>query len=492
MLNYINNFKYICYYNILFTLLLYIFLYYKCFNTITKHQIYLSHYFIQKSGAITIKIAQHINMFANTLGSNDGKMKYFTQLFDTLYENVDIHSFNYSSSLFKQEYHDNILDVFEIDTNYKIKSGSVAQVYKAKIKKNIFDTHYKTVAIKVVHPDFDIQLKIIHPIIAIYDYLYINNYFKGTIFNIIDLYSLFYDLSNQNNMQNEYNNIKYYYQQYENNKVLHIPYPISCTKNILVMEYVDAIDINTIYKNDPSTEYKLIHILWTILLFARENYSHLDLLHADLHDYNWKIKSNDYSKVVIFDYGLIINKRLKYKSDEELNTLNTRISNIMLGLDNKDLDLFIENILKFVTFDKYNTQEDIEKIKTDFRKDFFKSLQSKDTTSNLIQTLMLFSMNRSFKFDKIILNIMIIIIALTKHLETFIYPKSCKKDMLLTHYISQIEFCRKNKIFDHAKNDLEKNYINNETFLKNNVINNRLNHLLTSNNDINNDVNYDI
>ena len=357
---YLKNIKYIYYYNMLFATLFYIFLYYKCFNNITKYQICLSHYFVQKSGAITIKIAQHINMFVNAIGINNDKMEYFIHLFDTLYEDVDIHPFNYSSMIFKQEYDYNILDVFEIDTTYKIKSGSVAQIYKAKIKKNIFNTNYKTVAIKVVHPDFDIQLKIIYPIIAIYNYLYINNYFKGTIFNVIDIYSLFNDLSNQNNMQDEYNNIKYYYYEYKKNDFIHIPYPISSTKNILVMEYVDAVNINTVYKNDPSTEYKLIHVLWILLLFARENYSCLNLLHADLHDYNWKIKSDNYSKVVIFDYGLVINKRLKYITDEDFNTFNSRICNIMLGLDNKDLDIFIENILKFITFDKNYTPEDIK------------------------------------------------------------------------------------------------------------------------------------
>ena len=488
MSHYLKNIKYICYYNILFANLFCIFLYYKCFNTITKHQIYLSHYFVQKGGAITIKIAQHIKMFANAIESNNDKMNYFIQLFDTLYENVDIHSFNYTSMLFKNEHNTDILDIFELDTNYRIKSGSVAQIYKAKIKKNIFNTHYETVAIKVVHPDFDIQLKIIYPIIYIYNYLYINNYFKGTVFNIIDLHALFNDLSNQDNMQNEYENIKYFHDQYKTNNFVNIPYPITCSKNILIMEYIDAIDINTVYKKNASTEYKLMHILWILVLFTRENYSSLDLLHADLHDYNWKIKSNDYSKVVIFDYGLVINKRIKYKTHEDFNIFNDRICKIIYGLDNKDLDVFLENIVNFITFD---TNDDIEKIKTEFKNDFNNSINTKDTTTNLVQTLLLFSMNKTFKFDKILLNIIIIITALTKHLETFIYPKSCKKDMILTHYISQSEFCRKNKIFNNARNQLEKYYFNNERFLQRTIKNTRFDNLLTSDNNTN-DINYDI
>ena len=63
--------------------------------------------------------------------------------------------------------------------------------------------------------------------------------------------------------------------------------------------------------------------------------------------------------------------------------------------------------------------------------------------------------------------------------------------MILTHYISQHEFCRKNEIFNNAKNHLEKYYFNNERFLKRTIKNTRLNNLLTSNNHTDN-INYDI
>jgi len=464
------------------------FLYYKCFNTVTKRQIYLSHYFVQKSGAIPIKIGQHVKMFAHAIQSNNEMMKYFIDLFNTLYEDVDIHDFNYSSMLFQNEYDKNILDIFELDAKYKIKSGSVAQVYKAKIKNNIFNTHCKTVAIKIVHPDFNIQLKFMYPIIFIYNYLYKKNLFKGTIFNIVDLQALFIDLCNQNDMTYEYKNIQYFYDIYKNNKFLNIPYPISCSKNILIMEYIDAVDINTVYKNNASTEYKLMHVLWIIVLFTRENYASLDLLHADLHDYNWKIKSNDYSKVVIFDYGLVINKRSKYKTDEDFNTFNDRITKIMYGLDNKDLDVFIENIIHFITF---GNNDDIEKIKIEFRNEFIKASTEKDTTSNIVNTLLIFSINNTFKFEKIIINIIVIIVSLSRHLETFIYPKTCKSDMILTHYISQYEFCSKNKVFDSAKDQLAKYYLTNERFLNTTVKKTRFNNLLTSTNYTNN-INYDV
>ena len=82
-------------------------------------------------------------------------------------------------------------------------------------------------------------------------------------------------------------------------------------------------------------------------------------------------------------------------------------------------------------------------------------------------------------------------ISLIKHLETFIYPKTTKKDMLLTHFIGQYEFCNENKIFHHAKENLEKYYLKNEKFLKKNIKNNLISINNTSN-DINNDVNYDI
>ena len=236
----------------------------------------------------------------------------------------------------------------------------------------------------------------------------------------------------------------------------------------------------------------LMYVLWIIVLFTRENYATLDLLHADLHDYNWKIKANDYSKVVIFDYGLVINKRSKYKTDEDFNTFNDRITKIMYALDNKDLDVLIENIIHFIHFDQNDDNDDIERIKIEFRNEFIKATTENDATSNIVNTLLNFSINNTFKFEKIIINIIVIIVSLSRHLETFIYPKTCKSDMILTHYISQYEFCHKNKVFHSAKDQLQKYYLTNETFLKNTVKKTKFNTLLASNNNINNDVNYDI
>ena len=85
-------------------------------------------------------------------------------------------------------------DIFEIDEDNIIKSGSIAQVYKAKIKKNIFNANFTNVAIKVTHPEIDIQMNFVYPFVVLYDYLFIKGYFINTLFNLIDIKSILHSI----------------------------------------------------------------------------------------------------------------------------------------------------------------------------------------------------------------------------------------------------------------------------------------------------------
>ena len=52
---------------------------------------------------------------------------------NNFYENCDVHAINYTKQLFYNEYGMDFDSVFVLDDNFKVKSGSIAQVYKAKL-----------------------------------------------------------------------------------------------------------------------------------------------------------------------------------------------------------------------------------------------------------------------------------------------------------------------------------------------------------------------
>ena len=449
--------KYHFYFILLVSYIVYIYNYYKFNNNLLEKHIINCHILIKKSGCLMIKVAQNINKFIDFINTNDDKsLKFINIIFKDLYENCDIHSFNYTEKMFEKEFNKDIKKNFYIFKDIKnIKSGSIAQIYKAKPKKNsIFYKHNYNYAIKVVHPEIDIQMNYLLVYVKIYDFFYRRFYFTGTIFNLLDINLLYKTLSIQNDMNNEYKNLEYFYNQYIDNSYICIPTPIKSSKNILIMEFIDAIDIdsaNTTINNQNKT-HTLIHVL---IGFFKENCMFLDKLHADLHEFNWKIKSDDFEKLVIFDYGFIVDVKSIFYNNQLYKNL---IKNIFLAIDCADYELFIDNIWYFVkTNEKLNLKEKFIH--------FSKNFNFKSNKNSIIEGLMLFSKNNDFHLHEIILNIILMILNLKKFIDSYIYPSVSNSDMLLFHYITQRNFFLENKIFSNISKIIDDCYINNPKFI---------------------------
>ena len=376
--------KYFVYFIIFLNIILINYLYYKLCNSTNNNLIILLSYTINLNGCVIIKLVQWTSNQVVFLKNNNNNNNFISQLFSQYYENCYIHSFSYTKSLFYEEFGIKFDDFFELDTNYTIKSGSIAQVYKGIIKEpynnvNNVNNVNDCVAIKVVHPEIKYQL--IYPIYFLKIYYFFVSNFKclkkyDTIYNFD---TFFYNLEKQIDMTSEYANNEYFYNKYYNHNIIVIPKPFMKSKNFLIMEYIDGETID----NLNVSNYRKQIIVCMISLFIKETYLFGKYVHSDLHDGNWKIlkqhsPNKDYNhnhnynydenvyKIIIYDFGYVIENKLHENHQKIIyyldtnntyevgNMLFTNIQNLHIEyLNSQELERYREKfIYEFITYNK--------------------------------------------------------------------------------------------------------------------------------------------
>jgi len=368
--------KYFLYFNFFFFSLFINSFYFFLFNNYNKYCLNLLYFTINLNGCILIKLIQWLNNNITLLqiNQNNNNIKiYLSNLFHNFYENCNIHNIKHTKKLFKNDFNLNFDDVFELDLSFSIKSGSMAQVYKAKFKNNNFNifNNYNNfhnlkdfdinnfIAIKVIHPEIKYQM--IFPFIVIKIYKFITYNIKLFYHIIFTFDSFFINLKKQFSMSNEYNNINYFYNYYKNNEYIIIPKPIIYSQNILIMEFIEASDFEMLNDN-YITKQKIILLL---ILFMKDNFMFLDKYHSDLHNGNWKIiKYNNFYKLVIYDFGYIIEnnnymqnfyKEITYLFDtNDYEKLSIYLYNFILNKNDFkiDLEFFKSQFLNYIIINK--------------------------------------------------------------------------------------------------------------------------------------------
>jgi len=223
------------------------------------------------------------------------------QLLSTNPELISNYFSNNLSYLYENYIHEDSIKNTIISNNVKfnnctlIGSGTIAQVYKSTINN-------KDIAIKVLSKKnlnkWKIDIKIIDDFVSCISYF---NFFKS-----INLYKKLKNikllLESQLDLKNEINSIKKFNEIYGNNKHIMIPKIYEeycdCNNNIIVMEYIDSVTINT-YNIDENLKKALGMFLLNSMLFT-------GYLHGDLHPGNIQLCKNE-NKLVIFDFGLTLN-----------------------------------------------------------------------------------------------------------------------------------------------------------------------------------------
>jgi len=306
--------KYFIYFNLLLFSLSINYIYYKIFLSSNNFLVNNLYIFINLNGSFVVKFIQWIVNNYNTIDNKD--IKFVVKLFSNFFENNNIHSIEYTYNLINNEFDTIFHKNFIIDDNYKIKSGSIAQIYKIKCIDNIYyhNTLFlkdKIYAMKIVHPNIEYQTYF--PYQFLY---YFNKNILNRMFNIQHFYKNFIL---QTNMNNEYKNIEYFYNEYIDNPTIIIPKPFFSNKNILIMDFIEGEVFN---ENNSNTTNKYIFTLLNLFYFDMIYFK--KYIHCDLHIYNWKIinyKSNiqDDIKIVIYDFGLAVKNN---------NTIATTIKNL--------------------------------------------------------------------------------------------------------------------------------------------------------------------
>ena len=124
--------KYFLYFNLFMVSLFSNLIYYFSFGKINNSLIKSLYYVINLNGCVLIKFVQWTVTNIEPLENNESKV--ILDLFYNFYESCDVHGINYTKQLFYDEYGIEFDSVFVLDDNFKVKSGSIAQVYKAKFK----------------------------------------------------------------------------------------------------------------------------------------------------------------------------------------------------------------------------------------------------------------------------------------------------------------------------------------------------------------------
>ncbi len=417
--------KYFIYFNLFLNVLILNIIIYKLTNNINHTFIRWLYNIINLNGCILIKIVQWLNTNFEVLDIKNGK--FLHDIFLSFYENCSIHNLNYTKKIFFNEFKENFDEVIELDHSYNIKSGSMAQVYKATYNNKI-------VAIKVVHPDIKYQL--IFPILYIKLYkFFVKNVSFLKKYDTVFIYdSFFNNLKNQNNMVNEFNNMKYFYDAYIDNEYILIPEPLHATKNILIMEFIDGEKFELL-DNSILEKHKIISLL---NMFIKDCYFFKDYYHSDLHESNWKvIKYNDFYKLIIYDYGYISHNNLQ-QTFKELTYYN----------DILDVNSIVDILYNHCSYIKFTNEE----FKNEFNK-YLNDLKVKfrePFCDELTITLYNFIYKNNIILKSHMFEMFISTILCKKNIIQFLTIKKIGNDdcnSLVSSYIDSIYLCNKYNIF---------------------------------------------
>ena len=471
--------KYFTYFNIFLNVIFLNYIYYTFVGVTNDKLILLLNYSINLNGCIIIKLVQWLNNHITLIKNDENKNSAITKLFSKYYENCSIHNLKYSKNLFFEEFGYLFDDIFIIDETYPIKSGSIAQVYKAYFKNNANNAISNDfnindpVAIKVVHPEIEYQMLFPIYFLKIYKFFVTNFTFFKKYDTIINYDSFFFNLRNQINMTNEYNNNEYFYNKYINNDIIIIPRPLIKSKNFLIMEYIEG---EFLEKMNIST-YKKQVLISFLSIFIKDTYMFGKYIHCDLHDANWKVlkqKKNelddsDVYKIIIYDFGYVIE-----------NNLNEHIKNLIYYLDlnntyeiGKLLFEHIENLemedtnsLEFLEY-----KEDVISKFEDFAKCCYPY-----TESNLFACYN-FCHSYEYKLKNNLLDIFVSIMLLNKYFKTYLFSDSTNDNTInfneKKYYSSvyninlfYVSICEKYDVFHNVKDFLNSKYINNTFFIE--------------------------
>tara|TARA_A100001015_G_scaffold311782_2_gene415698 strand:+ start:4644 stop:5858 length:1215 start_codon:yes stop_codon:yes gene_type:complete len=385
----------------------------------------------------------------------------FNKIFNNIFENCVIHDLKHTKMLYQKEFNQNFDKTIEIDSSFPIKSGSVAQVYKIKLKNT-----NTVAALKVTHPEVNQQI--------LFPYLYLSLY--NRLINSISYLNKFklpFDIMNflnnmylQLDMVNEANNLNYFYNNYIDNPLIIIPKPLQYSKNILIMDYIEGKQ----FEETDCSEYTRYKILILLNIFFLDSMFTLDKFHGDLHNGNWKIilKNNEHPKIILYDFGYCINK-------------DNNIIEFRKACDTNNLNKFGTLLYNYILFNPLN----ITKLQ------FVDQLNEYVNTNNIslwninsANKIISFFIKKNVIFKSVIFEILLSMSLLENYFRKYVFVENPENNIIILdketyrinrlntlkdQTINYITFCKTYNIFKHLTVFFEEylKEINNEIYILN-------------------------
>jgi len=408
---------------------------------------------IKGAGAIAIKLSQWSIPKLELMHSN-GDISWL-KASEELYDNCNIHSEEYTKSLYKETFGK------EFEEDYQIKeilgSGSIGQVYKILNKKT-----GKNEVLKVKHPNIEEELWLFRVILKLINMIYGDYLIKLYPF---DIKSFLEDFEKQLDFVNEANNILYYDNKYRDNEYIIIPDIRLVSNSILIMSYEESNKIDNKILSDYN-KYKVINILF---LFIRNNEIILNYNHGDLHKGNWGVRGD---KIVIYDFGFcysadpveyeIVKLLPQTFEAENVRTLEENQKNLMKiteELIKNDIDSVIREKVKDLILLKFKNCETFSAARSD----------GEGSPENMVNIVIEFCRENGYIIKSKLLNYFILFIQCAKFYDMCdaISVGRTSETLFKKRYVDIIVFCKTNKIFtEYAKyivEELNKHELNKAT-----------------------------
>lgn len=247
---------------------------------------------IMSSGCLGIKFIQWY--LSHTQTKEDPVSQRICTLFEDIYEQCPYHDLEHTRNIVRLDYSTELEDLFDMREFKVIASGSIGQVYLTKMKDSNL-----TVAVKVKHPNLELELAWFAPYLGIIKRLQTYKFIRNKLKLFFDINDFIQNLNLQIDFKNEAINASIFAENFADNHMVIIPRVHMYSTNIIVSRYEPGCGFNEL------TGYQRYKAMLNLTAMIHQMILIDDFTHGDLHIKNWKLRVEpDGIKIIIYDHGI--------------------------------------------------------------------------------------------------------------------------------------------------------------------------------------------
>jgi predicted unusual protein kinase regulating ubiquinone biosynthesis (AarF/ABC1/UbiB family) len=367
---------------------------------------------IFENGSLYIKFFQwyisklKANIINNNTTESQNTIKFITY-FEDIFEQCPYHDLEHTKSIFTESTGGIELEEYiDISTFKPIASGSIGQIYYGRRKEDGLE-----VAIKVKHPNIEVDLSNQSELIQLIKVFQSISFFRNRYNLFFNLDDFLYDINLQCDFNNEANNSSTFSENFKDSSHLIIfPKVIYQSEDLLISEYIEGTDFNEL------TDMQKFNTTLNFTCFFYQMLFVDNFIHGDLHCKNWKVRLVDNEnnnsninrkqqvQIIVYDCGICFkNINLQLSQDFWFSLIKYDISEI-----NKVLQQFIKYTNP--NCNNYGFEDEINKI-------FENVLTQSMGTSIIMKSIISFFRKNDIQIHKFLLNFSILICVVEEFLK---------------------------------------------------------------------------